>query len=325
MHTLGYPLKNEEFGGGFVYSMAGGQLSVGFVAGLDYKDPMFDPHVAFQRFKQHPLMRDLLDGGQMVRYGAKALPEGGWHSVPRTWMDGGLIVGDAAGYVNSFRLKGVHLALKTGMLAAETAFDALRAGDVSAARLRDFERRVEESDVKRELYAVRNVHQSFAGGLYAGIAYSAVSFVTKGWWIKDPMPSHAGHERLETRQAVLRRQRACSRRDRDAGQDRSKAHLRPADERPPLRHATRRGSAVAPRRPRHRHLPHPVPRGVRQSVHALLPRGRLRDGGRWERGKKLQINASNCVHCKTCDIMDPYQIIDWVPPEGGGGPQYDGM
>jgi electron-transferring-flavoprotein dehydrogenase len=325
MHTLGYPLKTEEFGGGFVYSMPDGQLSVGFVAGLDYKDPMFDPHIAFQRFKQHPLMRDLLDGGQMVRYGAKALPEGGWHSVPRTWMDGGLIIGDAAGYVNSFRLKGVHLALKTGMLAAETAFDAVRAGDVSAGRLRAFESKVEQSDVKRELYAVRNVHQSFGKGLYAGVAYSAVSFVTGGWWIKDPMPSHAGHERLVTREEYYNGNAPAPdatvtpvKIDRKLTFDRlTNVHYsgtRHAEDQPS--HLVVHDTDICRTRCREE-FGNPCTRFCPAAVYEMVDDG--------SGGKKLQINASNCVHCKTCDIMDPYQIIDWIPPEGGGGPQYDGM
>ena len=135
MHTLGYPLDQKEFGGGFIYAMSDTRLSVGFVAGLDYEDPMFDPHVAFQQFKLHPLVSGLLRGGQMIRYGAKALPEGGWLTLPECAVDGALIVGDAAGFLNSLRLKGIHLAMKTGMLAAETAFDAVVAGDTSEARL----------------------------------------------------------------------------------------------------------------------------------------------------------------------------------------------
>ena len=129
IHTLGYPLRSDEFGGGFIYAMPGGRLAVGLVAGLDYRDPQFDPHTAFQRFKQHPLVAELLRGGQMVRYGAKALPEGGWHTIPRPHTDGALIAGDAGGFLNSFRLKGIHLAMATGMMAAETAVAAIRAGD----------------------------------------------------------------------------------------------------------------------------------------------------------------------------------------------------
>ena len=141
MHTLGYPLDQKEFGGGFIYAMSDTRLSVGFVAGLDYEDPMFDPHVAFQQFKLHPLVSELLRGGQMIRYGAKALPEGGWLTLPECAVDGALIVGDAAGFLNSLRLKGIHLAMKTGMLAAETAFDAVVAGDTSEAQPRQISTR----------------------------------------------------------------------------------------------------------------------------------------------------------------------------------------
>src|SRR5688572_26230929 len=151
MHTLGYPLRQEEFGGGFVYGLPDGQVSLGFVVGLDYKDPLFDPHMAFNRFKQHPAIASLLEGGTMLRYGAKALPEGGWNTIPRCYMDGGLIAGDAGGFLNSMRLKGIHLAMRSGMLAAETAFDAVRAGDTSLAALRAYQDRIDASPVRAEL------------------------------------------------------------------------------------------------------------------------------------------------------------------------------
>ena len=128
VHSMGYPLRHDEFGGGFIYALPGGRLSVGFVAGLDYRDPLFDPQTVFNRFKQHPFVAKLLDGGQMVRYGAKALPEGGWNTIPQLSMDGALIAGDAGGFLNSMRLKGIHLAMRTGMLAAESAFEAIRIG-----------------------------------------------------------------------------------------------------------------------------------------------------------------------------------------------------
>src|SRR5687768_12741203 len=141
------------------------RVSLGFVVGLDYRDPLFDPHMAFNRFKSHELIRGLLDGGSLVRYGAKALPEGGWNTIPQLHMDGALIAGDAGGFVNSMRLKGIHLAMRTGMLAAETAFDAVRANDSSALRLSAFDRTILASDVKRELYPVRHVRRAFEHGL----------------------------------------------------------------------------------------------------------------------------------------------------------------
>ena len=178
VHTMGYPLRNEEFGGGFIYSLPEGRLAIGLVVGLDYQDPLFDPHMAFQRFKQHPLICEMLDGGQMIRYGAKALPEGGWYAIPRCHVDGALIVGDAAGFLNSIRLKGIHLAMKSGICAAEAVFDALRAGDVSAAQLATFQRLINAGSLRRELYPVRNIHQVFGAGLLAGMAFAGYSLVT---------------------------------------------------------------------------------------------------------------------------------------------------
>ncbi len=197
IHTLGYPLRQEEFGGGFIYAMPENRVSLGFVVGLDYRDPLFDPHVAFNRFKQHPFVATLLDGGQMVRYGAKALPEGGWNTIPRLHMDGAMIAGDAGGVMNSIRLKGIHLAMRTGMLAAETAFEAVRSGDTSAAALRRYQERIDRGPVKSELYPVRNVHQAFGHGLLAGLLFSGLTLLTNGRW-PARLKGHAGHTRMQT-------------------------------------------------------------------------------------------------------------------------------
>jgi electron-transferring-flavoprotein dehydrogenase len=325
IHTMGYPLRMEEFGGGFIYALPDGVLSVGFVSGLDYRDPMFDPHVTFQHFKRHPLVSSLLGGGQMVRYGAKALPEGGWHSVPRVYADGVLIAGDAGGFLNSMRLKGIHLAMRTGMLAAETAFEAVRANDVSASRLQAYERRINASDVRNELYPVRNVHQSFGYGLLAGLAYAGFSLASGGWWLRDPMPSHAGFERMQKLAAYYREGRPDpdstvnpARIDRQLTFDRlTNVHFagtRHAEDQPS--HLIVHDADICRTRCREEYG-NPCTRFCPANVYEMVDAG---DGT-----KKLQINASNCVHCKTCDIMDPYQIIDWVPPEGGGGPHYEGM
>jgi electron-transferring-flavoprotein dehydrogenase len=325
MHTMGYPLRMEEFGGGFIYAMPDGLVSLGFVSGLDYRDPMFDPHITFQHFKRHPLVASLLGGGQMVRYGAKALPEGGWHTVPRVYADGVLIAGDAAGFLNSMRLKGIHLAMRTGMLAAEAAFDAVRAGDVSASRLKSYSEAIDRSDVRRELYPVRNVHQSFSYGLLAGVAYSGLSLVTGGWWYRDPMPAHAGYERM----AKIDEYYKDGRPDVDSAVRPAKIDRQLTFDR--LTNVHYSGTRHAEDQPSHlivhdtnicstrcrTEYGNPCTRFCPANVYEMVDAG---DGTR-----TLQINPSNCVHCKTCDIMDPYQIIDWVPPEGGGGPNYDGM
>src|SRR5215813_4351731 len=150
IHTMGWPLRNEEFGGGFIYNMAGGRVSIGFVIGLDYLDPRLDPHERFQEFKTHPYIKTILEGGTLHSYGAKTIPEGGYWALPQYYFNGGLIVGDAAGFLNAMRLKGIHLAFKTGMLAAQAAFEALEANDFSAGRLKRFEELVERSWVKDE-------------------------------------------------------------------------------------------------------------------------------------------------------------------------------
>jgi electron-transferring-flavoprotein dehydrogenase len=325
IHTLGYPLRQEEFGGSFLYSMPDGLVSFGLVTGLEYRDPMFDPHQTFQHLKLHPLFSEILQGGQLVRYGAKALPEGGWHTIPRVYADGVLIAGDAGGFVNSMRLKGIHLAMRTGMLAAESAFDAIRANDTSAARLRGYQDKIDASDVRRELYPVRNVHQSFSHGLLPGLMYSGLSLVTGGWWINDPMPVRAGFEHLATLETYYGQNRPDvdtpirpARIDRQLTFDRlTNVHYsgtRHPEDQPS--HLIVHDTNICATRCRVEYG-NPCTRFCPANVYEMVDAG---DGT-----KKLQINASNCVHCKTCDIMDPYQIIDWVPPEGGGGPQYEGM
>src|SRR5712691_1268946 len=310
IHTMGYPLRFEEFGGCFIYAMEHGAISLGFVAGLDYRDPLFDPHVAFNRFKLHPFVRGILEGGQMVKYGAKALPEGGWYTIPRCYASGALIVGDAAGFMNSMRLKGIHLAMRSGMLAADTAFDAVRAGDVSATRLQQFEAKVNEGPIRRELYPVRNVHQAFGYGLLAGIAYSGLSLVTGGWWPR-PIHSEPGHNRME----MLAEHYGRAGRAIPQG---------PIDDVKPDRRLTfdkvtnvhYSGTRHDEDQPAHllvhtevchticgEEYGHPCQRFCPANVYEIVTESI---------DKKLLINASNCVHCKTCDIMDPYQVITWV-------------
>src|SRR5215467_6059795 len=155
IHTMGWPLRNEEFGGGFIYNMAGGRVSIGFVIGLDYLDPRVDPHERFQQFKTHPYIKSILDGGTLHSYGAKTIPEGGYWALPQYYFNGGLIIGDAAGFLNAMRLKGIHLAFKTGQLAAEAAHGALQAADCSTRQLSRFQELVEKSWVKDELWKVR--------------------------------------------------------------------------------------------------------------------------------------------------------------------------
>ena len=315
MHTLGYPLDQKEFGGGFIYAMSETRLSVGFVVGLDYEDPLFDPHDAFQRFKLHPLVSSLLRGGQMVRYGAKALPEGGWLTLPECAVAGALIAGDAAGFLNSLRLKGIHLAMKTGMLAAETAFEAVIEGDTSEARLVRYDEKIRQSWVGAELRPVQHVHQAFKYGLFGGLAFAGLQLLTKGWWIRQAVPSEPGHLRMRRLDGPGHRLPEV-RPDRQLTFDKlTNVHFsgtRHEEDQPShlLVHTEVCHTICG------KEYGHPCIRFCPANVYEIVP-----DAD----GPRLQINASNCVHCKTCDIMDPYQVITWVPPEGGGGPRYEGM
>ncbi|MGH9257468.1 MAG: FAD-dependent oxidoreductase [Vicinamibacterales bacterium] len=330
IHSMGYPLRHDEFGGGFIYAMPEGRLSVGLVAGLDYTNPLFDPHVAFNRFKQHPFVARLLDDGQMVRYGAKALPEGGWNTIPRPYVDGALIAGDAGGFLNSLRLKGIHLAMRTGMLAAESAFDAIRSDDTSAAGLARYQDKIDRSEVKAELYPVRNVHQAFGYGLFAGLAFAGLNLLTRGRW-PDDLHGQSGHERMKT---LTRYYGAAASAHAAVGQRESPtpSNATPIDRRftfDKLTNVHYSGTAHDEDQPSHLlvhtevcesicgpEYGHPCTRFCPAHVYEIIQE---------PTGPRLQINASNCVHCKTCDIMDPYAVITWVPPEGGGGPQYNGM
>jgi electron-transferring-flavoprotein dehydrogenase len=319
IHTAGWPLSSRQFGGGFIYALAETRLSVGLVSGLAYEDPHFDPHQAFQQFKTHPLVRRLLAGGEMVRFGAKTIPEGGYFSIPQTAVDGALIVGDSAGFLNSQRLKGIHLAMKTGMLAAETIFDALAQGDTSAAALGNFEQRWRASWVKDELWKVRNFHQGFEHGFWAGAVHGALQFVTGGRGLRARYPARPDHTHMEKLAQAGTAPEVKLKLDGKLTFDKlsdvyhsgthheedQPSHLRIADFDICNSRCTRE-------------FGNPCQHFCPAAVYEM-------EADATGSGKHLKLNPSNCVHCKTCDIADPYEIITWVPPEGGGGPHYDGM
>jgi electron-transferring-flavoprotein dehydrogenase len=315
-HTMGWPLGSEIYGGGWIYGLKDHRVSIGLVAGLEYQDPLFDPHEAFQRFKTHPFVRRILDGGKLVRYGAKTIPEGGWYSMPRPYAAGALLIGDSASFLNGQRLKGIHLGIKSGMLAAETIYEALAAGDTSAEMLSAFQKKVEQSWIRTELWRVRNFHQSFQRGLWAGLFHTGLQMITGGRGLRDPMRTHAGHEAYEQLDG----------RPKPAARFKGDGALT-FDRLTDVYHS---GTRHEEDQPCHLHVADPsicVDRCTREygnpceffcpaAVYEMVE----------EKGeRKLKINASNCVHCKTCDIMDPYEIITWVVPEGGGGPNYEGM
>jgi electron-transferring-flavoprotein dehydrogenase len=315
-HTLGWPLDSSMYGGGWIYGLRDQRVSLGLVTGLEYHNPRFDPHEAFQQFKTHPFVRRILEGGKLVRYGAKTVPTGGWYSMPRTYVDGGLIAGDSASFLNSQRLKGIHMAIKTGMLAAETIFEALRAGDTSAKRLSAFPNKVEQSWVAQELRGVRNFHQVFRHGLWIGLAHAAVQFVTGGRGLVDPLRAPAGHEeyhRLNGVGPAPPRFSGDGKLTFDRLTDVYHSGTRHEEDQPCHLHVLDTGICVGRCVTEYGN---PCQYFCPAAVYEMVE----------EKGaRRLKINAANCVHCKTCDIADPYQIIDWVPPEGGGGPSYEGM
>ncbi|HVR95498.1 MAG TPA: electron transfer flavoprotein-ubiquinone oxidoreductase, partial [Thermoanaerobaculia bacterium] len=326
MHTLGWPLDFDTFGGGFLYGMQNDQLIVGLVVGLDYENPLFDPHQEFQRFKTHPKIARLLEGGRMAFYGAKALPEGGWWSMPRPYGDGFLIVGDSAGTLNSQRLKGIHLGMKSGMLAAETIFEGLKEGNLGVGQLSSYPDRIDASWIKEELWAVRNFHQAFDHGALGGILQGGLGLVTggRGWGVLDKLETEPGHERMIKLNSLEGRGRLTA--PEPVKPDGKLTFDRLAD-------VYNSGTAHEEDQPVHLlvadtdiciyqcavEYANPCQRFCPAAVYEMVPDGSS------PTGERLQINASNCVHCKTCDIMDPYGIITWVPPEGGGGPNYGKM
>src|ERR1700735_1975180 len=193
-HTLGWPLSSDLYGGGWVYGLRDNRVSLGMVVALEYHDPLFDPHAAFQIFKTHPFVKKILEGGKLVRYGAKTVPYGGWYSMPRSYMDGGLIIGASASLLNSHPLKAIHTATKSGMLPAETIYEALCSGDTSEKSLSAYKTKLDNSWIKKELWEVRNFHQAFHGGLWTGLAKSGIQFITGGRGLVDPMHCEAGYK-----------------------------------------------------------------------------------------------------------------------------------
>ncbi|HET7102015.1 MAG TPA: electron transfer flavoprotein-ubiquinone oxidoreductase [Terriglobia bacterium] len=318
IHTAGWPLSGRRFGGGFIYALEETHLSVGLVAGLDAEDPRFDVHNSFQQFKTHPFVRGLLEGGEMLRYGAKTIPEGGYFSIPMTATDGALIIGDAASFLNAQRLKGIHLAIKTGMLAAETVFEALVRDDVSVGALMRFEEKWRASWVYDELWKVRNYRQGFERGLWAGMLHAGLQMVTGGRGVRARHPLRKDHEHMKRLDETPE----------------GAAKIRPDGKLTfdKLSDVYRSGTHHEEDQPCHlkiadfdicnnlctREYGNPCQHFCPAAVYEMEENA---DGG----GKHLKINASNCVHCKTCDIADPYEIITWVTPEGGGGPRYDRM
>jgi len=314
LHTVGWPLDHSTYGGSFLYHLSGNLVSVGFVVGLDYTNPHLSPFEEFQRYKTHPAIRAHLEGGRRISYGARAISEGGFQSIPKLTFPGGLLVGDAAGFLNAPKIKGSHTAMKSGMVAAEAVFEHLTGG-ANADEVAAYPDRLRQSWLWDELYTARNIRPAFRWGLLPGIAHAALdTYVFRGrapWTLGH----HEDHASLKPADAmpkiaypkpdgVLTFDRLSSVYLSNTNHEENQpAHLRLKDDGVPIRVNLDRFAA-----PETRYCPAGVYEIVREGTEP-----------------RLQINAQNCVHCKTCDIKDPTQNIVWTVPEGGGGPNYPGM
>lgn len=308
-HTLGWPLNSETYGGGFIYHLDKSRLYVGFVVGLDYEDPRFSPFEAFQQFKHHPHIKRLLEGGEILAAGARTIAAGGWQSIPRLEMPGAMLIGDSAGGVNVPKIKGIHQAIRSGMVAAETL--------AAVGSSKGFDARWRASPGGQELKRVRNFKPGFKKGLWVGMANATLEVITGGrtpWTLKNPVADFARLKRLDQFESPDRGwvERTLPPRDRLGSvyfastkhDEAQPAHLKVADTNVCV---TRCAAEFG----------NPCQRFCPANVYEIIDSD--------QDGKRLQINAANCVHCKACDIKDPYGIITWTPPEGGSGPNYQSL
>jgi electron-transferring-flavoprotein dehydrogenase len=311
-HSVGWPLDTSTYGGSFVYHFGENKVSIGFVIGLDYQNPYLDPYETLQTFKTHPEIRALLQGGRRISYGARALNEGGWQSIPTLAFAGGAIIGCAAGFVNVPKIKGIHTAMKSGMVAADVLSEVLRG---TAPDMQGYDTALRASWVGEELRAVRNIRPAFRYGLWAGLAYAALeAYVLRGrapWTLKH----HADHTQLK--QAADCKSYVYAAHDGVLTFNKlDSVYLTNTNhtENQPC-HLQLRDPSLA--------LTHNLPLYANPEVR-YCPAGVYEMVSEGEQ-MRLQINAQNCIHCKTCDIKDPLQNIRWVTPEGGGGPRYGEM
>ncbi|MBA2653876.1 MAG: electron transfer flavoprotein-ubiquinone oxidoreductase [Gammaproteobacteria bacterium] len=312
VHTVGWPLDSKTYGGSFIYHGANQQLAVGFIIGLDYQNPYLDPFEVLQQFKTHPKFIHLFKNGRRICYGARAITEGGWQSLPKLTVPGAMIIGDSAGTLNVPKIKGTHTAMKSGMIAAETLY-AERHN--LASELKEFEPNLRNSWVGKELYLARNIRPGFKKGLWTGLAYAALdNYIFHGrapWTFKN----HADFTTLKPAKAVKKIE--YPKPDNKITFDKlSSVYLA--------------NTYYSENQPCHLEILNPlIPIEVNLKIYDS-PESRYCPANVYEILHQdsvpyLQINASNCVHCKTCDIKDPKQNINWVPPEGGDGPNYIDM
>ncbi len=322
IHTMGYPLKSDTYGGGFIYGMKNNMISLGLMTGLDYADPALDPHREFQKFKLHPFVAGLLKDGKLSQYGAKTAPVGGYFSIPELTFEGGLIVGDSASLFISQKIKGIHVAMKSGMLAAETIFKALTKNDFSQGVLSDYQKALNESYIKKELYKVRNFHQAFQKGLWIALIKAGFQYILGGRILKN---------RLSTEPDFVHLKKVVDVYGTDNPTDEQKGVIKFDGERTFDKETDVYYSGATHEEQQPAHLKildldicyTRCAEEYQNPCVNFCPANVYEMEINEETGKRnMKLNFSNCVHCKTCDVKDPYENIAWVPPEGGGGPKY---
>jgi len=319
IHTLGEPLGTSGYGGGWIYGLSDSRLSIGYVVGLDHPDARLDPHAMFVRWKQHPAIAGLIEGGELLRYGAKTIPGSGYFAMPRLQGDGFCLVGDTAGFVNMSRLKGIHLAIKSGLLAAEAIAEALGKGDTTSAGLAGYTSRFEASWAKQELWRTRNFRQAFQAGFFSGVLDAGLQLVTGGRGLVARRKTSPDHETMRpVSESRLEKPTYDDRTCVDKLTDVYSSGTVHEEDQPP--HLVVTDPEICLTRCTSEYgnpCQHFCPAAVYEWPHATSEEARAKGG--------VVINFSNCVHCKTCDVADPYQIIEWAVPEGGGGPKYVDM
>lgn len=318
MHSIGWPLDTNTYGGSFAYHLGKNLLAIGFVIGLDYQNPYLNPYEEFQRFKTHPVIRPLLEKGNRIAYGARTLIEGGLQSIPKLTFPGGLIIGDAAGFLNVAKIKGIHNAMKSAMVAAESLFPMLQKNSPDDGECITYPLNLKQSWLWEDLYKVRNIRPAFHWGLLPALAYAAIdTYIFRGrapWTLRNKIPDHQS----------LKNASQCKKIEYPKHDNQITFDL-PAS-------VFLANVSYDENQPYHLKLKdrHGVPIRINLDEYAS-PESRYCPAGVYEilhnekNEPRLQINGGNCIHCKACDIKDPTQNIVWTPSEGGSGPNYDMM
>lgn len=314
VHGVGWPVPADTFGGFFLYAMEGDHYCIGLLEALDAGNPDMDVHHDLQLLKTHPYIKGLLEGGKVVKYGAKAVTIGGWSSIPQLYTDGAMIVGDSASFLNPLKIKGIHLSMKSGMLAAETAFQAMVSGDASESALSLYKQKVDDSWIREEMEFAKNMHANFENGFFSGLVKTGMDYLFGPGETKAMHPDYtlmrkrggeSSRQEVEYDGTYLVDKLSDVYHSGTMHEEQQPAHLKIVD--------TEICATTCKEE-----YGNPCTKFCPAQVYNMRPN---EETGRDE----MEVDFANCVHCKTCDIRDPYQIITWVTPEGGNGPEYHSM